>query len=129
MTAKEWLTKYMNLQAEINAVREAIAIMSADAVKYKTGKSSAQEQFERVIERDLKEQGKIHKAIDGVKDPRSRQALSYIYLCGYTMQKTADLMHYDQRTVARYKNKGLEEISVPTEYKQTGSGCGSSARA
>lgn len=37
MTAKEWLTQYMKLQAEINAVREAIAIMSAAAVKYKSG--------------------------------------------------------------------------------------------
>lgn len=129
MTTKEWLTQYMNLQAEINAVREAIAIMSAAAVKYKTGKSSTRQQFERVIKRDLEEQGKIHKAIDGVKDPRSRQALGYIYLCGYTVQKAADLMHYDQRTVARYENKGLEQIRVPAEYKQARSGCSSSARA
>lgn len=139
MTAKEWLARYTKLQDKIEENYEVIIRISANAtattsayggtaVKSAGTARRAEESLvqierrERVINRLIEEGRAINRAIDSIEDHTVHAALTYRYLCGYTVEKTAALMKRDPKTVRRLINKGLEQIRVPAEYQQAGSG-------
>lgn len=58
-------------------------------------------------------QREVRAAISKVRDADGREVLAYIYLCGYTIEQTSELMRVDPRTVCRKRNAALRFVVVP----------------
>lgn len=130
MTAHEWLSEYLEIQEDIWSHEEALECEYA-RVTSKTSKQTAakggtgadQRKFDRYaaaveshqqqITALLDEQAKIQDAINSLPNPRHRTVLRYLYICGYSVNTTADRMNVDRHTVTAYRDRALSQVLVP----------------
>lgn len=130
MTAKEWLSRYKPIEQSITAHKEHIAQLLAAATSTTAksnggmpGSSGVSRKIENAVTqiddikaqiRELqKEQRAIVRAINAIKEPRGCAVLTYLYVCGFTVEETAQRMNYAQRTIFRIRDKALAHIKVP----------------
>lgn len=132
MTAKEWLSRYKALGLSIKAKEEQLAQLAASATsttakinggmpgvsgvsrKIESAVVSADE-IKAQIHELRREQRAIARAIDAC-ELRESAVLSYIYVCGLTLEQTAARMYCDRKTISRIRDKALLHIQVPTGY-------------
>lgn len=133
MTAKEWMSRYKPIEQSITAHKEHIAQLAA-AVTSTTAKSNGgmpgSSGVSRKIENPIiqmddikaqirelqKEQRAIVRAINAIKEPRGCAVLTYLYVCGFTLEETAQRMNYDRKTISRIREQALTHIRVPDRY-------------
>lgn len=137
MTSKEFLQEYrksvgriIRLTAELEELRVQAELpgqgFSATSVKMspqsrldnivpvivdETAKLEAELQAARKTRRQVK------KAISAVKDDRYREVLTYIYICGYTIEQTSEMISCEPRTVYRRRDAALKRVRVPKILK------------
>lgn len=131
MNSKEWLQSYQKNKMEIESRELAIAEMCSASQSITSQLSGAggggnkdPHKFDNYlinIERQRKQlktlyrqQRLIEQAIDEVPASTQRTVLTYLYLCGYSVNACAERMHYDRHTIQRIRNKALEHIHVNT---------------
>lgn len=138
MTAKEYLRQLLRRDARINALierqqryRELAGVRGVAYGDVSGGGSrhgSAVEDYavrivelEREIDRRIDEYVDLVRqaeaAIDQVEDERCRDVLRYRYLNGWSWEKIAEQMHYDERWVRRLHGRALARIEIPESAK------------
>lgn len=136
MTAKEYLRQLLRRDARINALierrqryRELADVRGVAYGDVSGGGSrhgSAVEdcavrivELEREIDRRIDEYVDLVRqaeaAIDRVPDARCRDVLRYRYLSGWTWEKIAEQMHYDERWVRHLHGLALLQVEVPEQ--------------
>lgn len=134
MTAKEYLRQLLRRDARINALierqqryRELAGVRGMacrDMPGGGTRHTSVMEEYvpkivdlEREIDRRIDEYvdlvREVEAAIDQIEDERCRDVLRYRYLNGWSWEKIAEQMHYDERWVYRLHGHALRQIEVP----------------
>lgn len=129
MTPKEWLQSYQRNQQEIKAREEALAQIRASAANVtaqlgKNGGSGTKdphkydyyciriEEQMAELKRIYRQQRKIERAIDKLQSPTQKAVLTYLYICGHSINATAEEMHYDRHSIQRIRNRALTHITV-----------------
>ena len=126
-----WLKRYREAEREINRLidemhqarsrSERVTQVLSFAPVGKTGGS----QIERVVEKMAEIQGQIVEAvyrqdeikkeilqaIDEIQNQNQQEVLKYIYINGYTVDKTAEVKCYERRQIYRIHNQGVEKVS------------------
>lgn len=136
MTAKEYLRQLLRRDARINALierqqryRELAGVHGmayGDAPGGGSRHGSAVENcavqiadLEREIDRRIDEYVDLVRqaeaAIDQIEDERCRDVLRYRYLSGWTWEKIAEQMHYDERWVRHLHGLALLQVEVPEQ--------------
>lgn len=135
MKAKKFLEEYrkagsrvIRIAAEIDELRTQAAMPGhgcTGVVIQAAPKSRLDEIVPKIIEetnkleKELTEAQEIRKqvrqAIASVKEDKHREVLSYIYMCGYTVEQTAEMIQCDPRTVYRRRNNALLNIKIPKD--------------
>lgn len=134
MTAKEFLRRargidrrvdeaterVMRLRARLEAGRMAqISDMPRGGNSDWTETASALIDLEKDMNAKIREMVKVKRlameAIEAVEEIRYREVLELYYLNGYTWEKVAEQMGYDQRWVYRLHCKALRKVRIPKE--------------
>ena len=103
---KEYLSLYPLQQARIRRY-DILTLRNRD--KKKKYKAKAQEA--RLI-RDC-----IEKDIESIEDKRESEVLAQKYLCGLSLEETAEILNYSKRQVERIHLKALFSLSPSMEDK------------
>lgn len=134
MTAKEFLRRargidrrvdeaterVMRLRARLEAGRMAqISDMPRGGNSDWTETANALIDLEKDTNAKIREMVKVKRlameAIEAVEEIRYREVLELYYLNGYTWEKVAEQMGYDQRWVYRLHGKALRKVRIPKE--------------
>lgn len=134
MTAKEFLRRargidrrvdeaterVMRLRARLEAGRMAqISDMPRGGNSDWTETANALIDLEKDMNAKIREMVKVKRlameAIEAVEEIRYREVLELYYLNGYTWEKVAEQMGYDQRWVYRLHGKALRKVRIPKE--------------
>lgn len=129
MTAKEYLSQYQDLKKYIAAQEANLEELRALAEKStpstegggnglvsdRVGHGAAKIvdlkwEIEQKKERLLDLMREIEETIDEVKISRLRLILTLRYIRGYTVEKTAEAIHYSVRHESRLHDKALKEV-------------------
>ena len=140
ITAKEYLRQLSRKDARINAMIERqqryreLAQRRTAVYRYIPGggrrcSSSVDEyvakivDLEHEIDRRIDEYvdltREIEAAIDRIGDDRYRDILRYRYVNGWSWEKIAQEMHYDERWVRRLHGWALLRLEIPDSAKHT----------
>ncbi|MBE6729144.1 MAG: hypothetical protein E7568_02785 [Ruminococcaceae bacterium] len=103
---KEYLQMYPLLQARIRRY-DILTLRNRDK-KNKYREMSRQAQTMRDC---------IEKDIETVRDKRESEVLAQKYLCGLSLEETAEILNYSKRQVERIHIKALENLSPSMEDK------------
>lgn len=107
---KEYLSLYALQQAQINRYCTLSARNADKKDKYKLKMTHA------MFIRDI-----IEDDIDRVEDKKESEVLAQKYLCGKTLEETADMLNYSRRQVERIHLSGLEHLRPSIEkVRKTG---------
>lgn len=134
MTTKEYLSQYIELGREVNALCVELGRLrdlmrqtggSVDGMPH-AKKYKAEAQFEGVVDKyvDLEHklaekmeqlldtQKQIHDLIETVEDPTLRTILRYRYINGWTWERIALEMHYSYMHVCRLHGLALQKVKM-----------------
>jgi hypothetical protein len=135
MTTKQYLSRYLDINREINALVEDCARLRSLAEKVgcgqlsdmpKCGNADPSAPFTRAIEQIVAKETEINQRIDEmmvvrdeiedaiVKVPNntSRVLLRYRYICGWTWERIAVELHYSWRQTIRLHGEALKLVIV-----------------
>ncbi len=132
MTAKEYLSRYRNLDEEINAKiaqveelrRRAQTVGSANqsgvhsSLPYdRVGEITSrivdlEREINEEIDRLVSVQREIKEVISEVHEERLRTILELRYINGLTFDKIAKQMNYSHRQIYRFHEKALEKVKM-----------------
>ncbi|MGN0577936.1 MAG: DUF1492 domain-containing protein [Ruminiclostridium sp.] len=131
MTAKEYLSQYAALDAEINCKLEQLAKLralstsipapsgggSSGSPSDRTGNITAkivdmENEFNAKIDRLVDLQKKIETTIEAVEDSRYRTILTERYINRKKWEDIADILHIDLRWLYVLHGRALNEIKI-----------------
>lgn len=64
----------------------------------------------------------IENDIENIVDKRECEVLAQKYLCGKTLEETAELLNYSKRQIERIHMKALEHLRPTLEERENGKG-------
>lgn len=73
--------------------------------------SGSTEKYDRFLDNYISIRGEIEKSIESLHDDEIEAIFTYRYLDYLTMEKIAEKMHYDKRTIIRKHKEGIEKLS------------------
>lgn len=127
--AEAWLSEYIGLYDEIAATeaeKEVIYARATSVTPKGAGaggggeKSRTFEEYLKSIERCeekigrlLEEQKRIREAIESLPSHRERNVLTCLFINGYSIQTTAELLGCERHAVSRRKRQALGNIIIP----------------
>lgn len=135
MTTKQYLSRYLDINREINALVEDCARLRSLAEKVgcgqlsdmpKGGNSDPSAPFTRAVEQIVAKEAEINQRIDEmmavrdeiedaitkVPDSTYRVLLRYRYICGWTWEKIAVEMDYSYMHICRLHGKALASVKM-----------------
>lgn len=136
MGEKEFLQQYriagcqiIRINCEIEELRTQAELPSNRGLSGIVVQTSAKNRMEIAVaklvdaERELSDElqkahdtrALVKKSISAIQDEKLREVLTYLYICGFTAEQTADIINCEARTVYRRRNIALKKIKIPTE--------------
>ncbi len=135
MTAKQHLSRYQEINREIDALVEDCDRLRSLAERVgcgqldgmpKSANPDPSAQFTRAIEQIIAKEAEIDRRIEAmmvvrdeieltietVSDATLRTLLRYRYICGWTWEQIAVEMHYSYMHVCRLHGKALGEVKM-----------------
>lgn len=131
--AEAWLSSYLGLYDEIAAAeaeKESLYTRATGITPRRPGNGGGGggkqgraveeylkgvERCEEKIERLLEEQKRIREAIESLPGSRERNVLTYLFISGYSIQVTAELLGCERHAVSRRKRRALAQLIIPAE--------------
>lgn len=135
MTTKQYLSRYLEINREVNVLADDCTRLRSLAEKVGCGqlsdmpKGSNADQsapFTRAVEQIIAKEAEINKRIDDmmvvrneiedaitkVPDSTFRVLLRYRYICGWTWERIAVELHYSWRQTIRLHGEALQQVNV-----------------
>ncbi len=100
---KNYLSRYLVLQAKINRLKEQSLINAENSEIYKR---------EILKARNIRDN--IEQGIMNMSSELESEILAQKYLLGKTLEETADILNYSKRQIERLHIKALEHIIIAT---------------